>query len=215
MSSLGVRRRFAAVSLALAGSLIALSACSGAEDPDADAAQSPSGSVSPSTSPSPTPTPSATYKPASADGPAENVPLPVMPEEAKVESKEGLIAFARYWYELVNYGYETGDVEPVRAVSGPDCTDCNRYFDVVQRGYRDEDWMAGAMIDFRSVHSDYVLTPDGLYQVLIQFTQEPIEFFGPEGAEYGVDPGSDAPVVQILEARFQDEKWVVAQLSSM
>ncbi|MSR98338.1 hypothetical protein FYJ28_05805 [Arthrobacter sp. BL-252-APC-1A] len=139
----------------------------------------------------------------------------MMPEEAKVESKEGLIAFARYWYELVNYGYETGDVEPVRAVSGPDCTDCNRYFDVVQRGYRDEDWMAGAMIDFRSVHSDYVLTPDGLYQVLIQFTQEPIEFFGPEGAEYGVDPGSDAPVVQILEARFQDEKWVVAQLSSM
>ncbi|WP_268753566.1 DUF6318 family protein [Arthrobacter sp. Edens01] len=215
MSSLGVRRRFAAVSLALAGSLIALSACSGAEDPDADAAQSPSPSVSESVSSSPSPSPSATYKPASADGPAENVPLPVMPEEAKVESKEGLIAFARYWYELVNYGYETGDVEPVRAVSGPDCTDCNRYFDVVQRGYRDEDWMAGAMIDFRSVHSDYVLTPDGLYQVLIQFTQEPIEFFGPEGAEYGVDPGSDAPVVQILEARFQDEKWVVAQLSSM
>lgn len=141
--------------------------------------------------------------------------MPEMPEEAKVESKEGLVAFARYWYELVNYGYETGDVEPVKAISGPDCTDCNRYFDVVKRGYRDEDWIAGAEIDFRSVHSDYVLTPDGLYQVLIQFTQEPIEFYGPEGAEYGVDPGSEAPVVQILEARFQDQNWVVSQLSSM
>ncbi|MEB7504685.1 DUF6318 family protein [Arthrobacter koreensis] len=138
-----------------------------------------------------------------------------MPEEAKVESKEGLIAFARYWYELVNYGYETGDLEPIKAVSGDSCTDCNRYFDVVERGYRDDDWIAGAMIDFRSVHSDYVLTPNNLYQVLIQFTQEPIEFFGPDGEEYGVDPGSEAPVVQILEASFQDKAWTVDQLSSM
>ena len=215
MSRLGVRYRLATVSLAAAGSLVVLSGCSGSDDPGADAAQSPSPSVSESVSPSPSPSPSATYKPASAEGPAENVPLPVMPEEAKVESKEGLIAFARYWYELVNYGYETGDVGPVKAVSGPDCTDCIRYLDVVDRGYRDDDWMAGSMIDFRSVHSDYVLTPDGLYQVLIQFTQEPVEFYGPNGAEYGIDPGSDTPVVQILEARFEDNHWVVAQLSSM
>ncbi|MGW9402628.1 DUF6318 family protein [Arthrobacter sp. NPDC055585] len=213
MSSPGVRRRLAAVSLV--GSLAAISACSGSDDPGADAAQSPSASVAESVSPTPTPSPSATYKPASAEGPAENVPLPVMPEEAKVESKEGLIAFARYWYELVNYGYETGDVGPVKAVSGPDCTDCNRYFGVVDRGYSDDDWMAGSLIDFRSVHSDYVLTPAGLYQVLIQFTQEPVEYYGPGGAEYGIDPGSERPVVQILEARYEKDHWIVEQLSSM
>ena len=138
-----------------------------------------------------------------------------MPEEAKVESKEGLIAFARYWYDLANYGYETGDVEPLKAVSGPECSDCNRYFDVITRGYRGDDWMAGALIDFRSVHSEYVPTAEGRYQVLIQFTQEPIEFHGPDGANYGTDPGSELPVVQILEGRFDSGKWIVEQLSSM
>lgn len=88
-------------------------------------------------------------------------------------------------------------------MTGPDCADCKRYLDVVERGYPDDDWMAGAMIDYRSVDSDYVLTPDGLYQVLIQFTQEPVEFYGPDNAEYGIDPGSSAPVVQIMEARFR------------
>ena len=99
-----VKRRLAVVSLMVAGSLTFLAGCSGS---GADVAQSPSPSVMEAVSP--TPSPSATYKPASAEGPAETVPLPVMPEEAKAESKEGLIAFARHWYELANYGYETGD----------------------------------------------------------------------------------------------------------
>ncbi|WP_255220893.1 DUF6318 family protein [Arthrobacter luteolus] len=194
-----------------------LSGCSGSGDRDADAAETPSVSSSSSSpeAPSPSPSPSAVYKPASAEGPAENVPLPVMPEEAKVESKEGLIAFARHWYDLANYGYETGDVEPVKATSGTSCSGCTRYLSVVERGFSANDWMAGSLIDFRSVHSDYVLTPEGRYQVLIQFTQEPIEFYGPSGESYGTDPGSEMPVVQMLEARFESGKWTVEQLSSM
>ena len=215
MSSLGVRRRFAAVSLALAGSLVALSACSGADDPDADAAQSPSSSVSPSASPTPTPTPSATYKPASAEGPAENVPLPVMPEEAKVESKEGLIAFARYWYELVNYGYETGDVEPVKAFTLDPCRDCSRYLQVVSDGYVDTDWIVGGQITVHGLDSEYVLTDTGRYQVLVQFSQDPLELRGPEGRVYKEHPGSERPVVQLLEARWTDGTWVVEELVSM
>ncbi|GAA1918327.1 hypothetical protein GCM10009688_24260 [Arthrobacter gandavensis] len=206
MSSLGVRRRFAAVSLALAGSLVALSACSGADDPDADAAQSPSSSVSPSASPTPTPTPSATYKPASAEGPAENVPLPVMPEEAKVESKEGLIAFARYWYELINYGYETGDVEPVKAVSGPDCFACQSFYEVVQSGFQDSDWMAGAGIEVQGADSSFARTDEGYVQVLVQLVQEPLEYYGPAGVQ-AIEPGNELPSVQMIEAEFGPSGW--------
>lgn len=211
MSSLGVRRRFAAVSLVLAGSLVALSACSGSDDPDADAAQSPSSSSSPSASPSPTPTPSATYKPASAEGPAENVPLPVMPEEAKVESKEGLIAFARYWYELVNYGYETGDVEPVKAVSGPDCTVCNGLYSTIQKGYENDDWFAGAVVSIDSIGSDYVPVESGSYQALIMFRQEPIEAYGPNGVHYGTT-GEGRPFVQLMEAKYSAGNWMAHEV---
>ncbi|WP_312180502.1 DUF6318 family protein, partial [Arthrobacter sp.] len=163
MFSLDDRRRAASggwLPLAVAGVLV-LAGCSGADDPGADAAESPSASSSPSQSEPPSPSPSAVYKPASAEGPAENVPLPVMPEEAKVESKDGLIAFARYWYDLANYGYETGDVEPLKAVSGPDCTDCTRYLDVVADGFTGSDWISGAKINFQDADSAYVLTPEG------------------------------------------------------
>ena len=42
--------------------------------------------------PTPTaaPTPSASYKPADATGKAQNVPVPVLPDAAKAETKEGL-----------------------------------------------------------------------------------------------------------------------------
>ncbi|MGW9402624.1 DUF6318 family protein [Arthrobacter sp. NPDC055585] len=212
-SSLGVGRRLAAVSLVVAGSLVALSACSGSDDPGADAAQSPSASVSETVSLAPSP--SATYKPASAEGPAENVPLPVMPEEAKVDSKEGLIAFARYWYELVNYGYETGDVQPIKTVSRPECTDCSRYYRVVSDGYDSSDWIVGAHITVLGIDSAYVLTSEGRYQVLVQFKQDAFELQGPDNRIYDHYPGTDRPVVQMLEAHYKGHQWIVDELRSM
>ncbi|MDN3905395.1 DUF6318 family protein [Arthrobacter sp. YD2] len=159
-----------------------------------------------SASATPTPTPSAAYKPASADGPAENVPVPVMPEEAKLESKEGLEAFARYWYELVNYGFETGDVEPIRAISGPDCKVCGTFYKMVGKGFENEDWIVGGKIDVQGVSSDYILTPEGRYQVLIQERQEEITFHGP-GEIYGSYEGTEDSGVQMIEARHTGHEW--------
>ena len=208
MSSLGVRRRFAAVSLAMAGSLSALSACSGADDPGVDAAQSPSPSVSESVSFSPSPSPSATYKPASAEGPAENVPLPVMPEEAKVESKEGLIAFARYWYELVNYGYETGDVEPVRGVSGPDCFACQNFYSGMGDVYGRGGWIQGGDIEIVTLNSEYQLTSEGRYQVLVSVKQRDMTYWD-EAGQADRRPGDEISFLQIMEISFENEGWYI------
>ena len=194
MSRLGVRYRLAAVSLAVAGSVVVLSGCSGS-----DAAQSQSETVSLS------PSPSATYKPASAEGPAENVPLPVMPEEAKVESKEGLIAFARYWYELANYGYETGDVEPLRAVSGPDCFACGSYYSTVDSGYQ-QGWISGGIIEALDFQSTFAETDTGRVQVLTQFVQDPLDIYNPSGHVKTIQ-GNDLPSVQMMEAVHSDGQW--------
>ena len=210
MFSLADRRRAAAVFLSLAG-VVALSACSESPDPGANAAQSPSASASETaSSPAPSPSPSATYKPASAEGPAENVPLPVMPEEAKVESKEGLIAFARHWYELVNYGYETGDPSPLKAVSGDNCAACTSYYSALEQGFAGEDWLAGSLVEITSIGSEYVLTENGDYQVQIMFVQDPIEAYGPAG-HYG-DTGNRNPFVQLMEASFKDGSWTANQV---
>lgn len=161
------------------------------------------------------PLPSATYKPASAKGPAENVPLPDMPAEAKAESKEGLIAFARYWYDLVNYGYESGDLIPIGSQTLGDCRDCSRYEQVITDGYANSDWIFGGQITVWGMDSEYVLTDAGRYQVLVQFSQDRIELRGPNDVLYTEHPGSKHPVVQMLEARWTDAGWVVEELVSL
>ena len=100
--------RMTAIAVVVAAAL-ALSGCNSGGDPNSGGTISPASTATESVSPSasPTPTPTAAYKPADAAGPAQNVPVPVLPEVAKTETKEGLEAFARYWFELLSYGYET------------------------------------------------------------------------------------------------------------
>jgi hypothetical protein len=52
------------------------------------------------------------------------VPVPVLPEAAKANSKEGLEAFATYWYQALSYAYETGDTTIVSQLSGSNCVFC-------------------------------------------------------------------------------------------
>ncbi|UWX97860.1 DUF6318 family protein [Arthrobacter zhaoxinii] len=162
---------------------------------------------------SPTPRPTPRYKPASEKGPAEYVRIPLLPEEAKVASKEGLEAFAQYWYEAANYGYETGVVSLVQVISTPDCETCSNYVKEVEAGFRNDDWMAKSRLDVAETHSDYVLTPEGRYQALVHFRQEKMEFYGPEGLQGEYEPVSS--MVQLFEAVWIEDHWAAANIATM
>ena len=177
-------------------------------------ATAPAPPATPPSIPTPTPTPTPTYKPASAEGPAENVPLPVMPEEAKVESKEGLEAFARYWYDLVNYGYETGDVEPVKQVTGESAFAAASYYSALEDGYAGDDWMGGAEVSVISAISPYVRTPDGRFQVVITFEQESLEYYSSEGAVEVITPSVN-PGKMLIEATYSDGGWRADEVVSL
>lgn len=196
------------LAVAVAGALV-LSGCSGSGDRGADAAETPSVSSSPSSpeASSPSPSPSAVYKPASAEGPAENVPLPVMPEEAKVESKEGLIAFARHWYDLVNYGFETGHTEPVRDISGPDCKICSHFYSGVEDAYSDGGWLEGGSLEVMSITSEFVKTPADRRQVITSIRQHETNYRDSTGEIYYVGDAGEQAFPQILEASYVGEGW--------
>jgi hypothetical protein len=103
--------RFGLIAGVVAGSLL-LAGCSGGAPADpGSASPTAAESASASATPTPTPTPSAVYKPADASGPAQNVPVPVLPDVAKTETKEGLEAFVRFWYGALNYAFETGNTK--------------------------------------------------------------------------------------------------------
>ena len=228
-----VRRGGGLGALGLSAVLV-LGGCSGSDgDPGAEAAEGGSSSAAPSGSASgasasasagasvsespiamPTPPPTAAYKPASAEGPAENVPLPMMPELAKQESKEGLEAFAGYWYALANYGYETGDLGPIRLISGESCVSCNSYLRVVEGGYRGGDWMTGAEITMQDVNSNFVKTEEGYYQAVVMFLQEDLHFHEAEGF-IGSQPGNSSPVVQLIEATYTPGGWFAIHIETL
>ena len=93
--------------------LLALTACGGDPKPD----PSPSVSTSVTSPASATPTP------------------PVMPEEAKADTKAGAIAFVKYYIALINHAQATGDVDALAKVEGPDCKSCAEGRDYLKKIY--------------------------------------------------------------------------------
>jgi len=139
-----------------------------------------------------------------------------MPEEAKVESKEGLIAFARYWYELANYGYQTGDAEPLKAISGPDCFACQNLYPVITEGYSGGGWIAGAKVTVQDADSTFTLTEQGRYQATVQVVQDPLQFFMPGSLEaHRTQSGNDTAAFQLVEGVYSDGTWTAVEVVTL
>lgn len=166
----------------VAAILMSATACSGG---GAEPVASPtSGTQGPSTvsTPSATPTPTPSYKPADATGRARNVPVPVLPEVAKTETKEGLEAFARYWFQLLSYGYETGDTKPLESVTAPACAPCAEARKEMSDWHQDGRWLIGGQITTPAVETTFSIGADGMYKVAVQAHQLPLTYVRADGS---------------------------------
>ena len=188
--------------------ILVLGGCSASAGETSGAAES----AAPSATPTPT---SAAYRPATAEGPAENVPLPVMPDLAKEESKEGLEAFGDYWFSLINYGYETGDATPVREISAPECSICQSFYSDLEEGYVNDDWIQGGKLSVLSSGTEFVKTSKGRYQLLLSVIQEAGANRGPNGKVYAEGPADEASTAQIMEATYDSGRWIVNLVENM
>ncbi|SDS95591.1 hypothetical protein SAMN04489743_1304 [Pseudarthrobacter equi] len=212
MTSRNVRTSFCprsgAAVLVVAGALL-MAGCSGGApaDPGTGSA-TPSQSASPSVSPTPTPTPSAVYKPADASGPAQNVPVPVLPEVAKTETKEGAEAFTKYWFEHLNYAYQTGNVSTVQAMTSPDCEYCNNIINSLTTNYQDGRWLAGGRLTVPAATTTFEKSSDGNYQVVIQVLQDTLTYYQPGGGEFrqATKPSNTG---NVLLVDFAESNWRV------
>jgi len=207
-------RRHAAASALVAVFLLAATACSGggqAPPGAAPGAESPAASASTTPSATPTPTPTASYKPADASGRAQNVPVPVLPEAAKAETKEGLEAFARYWFQLLSYGYETGDLAPLSVVTSNDCNPCGKAKDVINSWNADGKWLVGGKLTTPSVSTDFIIGPDAKYQVVVQAHQSPLTYVRKDGSVARSDAQAD-DTGNLLFISFTDGAWKLVDI---
>ena len=115
----GDRRLRRAVALLAACALLTTAGCDG--DPDQGASTSAGES---SSSPEPS-------SPATPRGPDE----PTLPAEAAGASPKAAKAFVRYYVELLNYAFITGNVTTLRRVSTSDCSGCQDYVEFISDLY--------------------------------------------------------------------------------
>lgn len=199
------------VGASIGGAVLAAVLLSGCGSPDDDAAASPSSTTSAGTSASAEPSPGATpadYVPASLDGPAQNVPKPVMPELGKEESLAGAQAFLDYWSDAMWYAYQTGDTTYARDIISPDCAVCMDQLDLLEEIYESGSWAIGGRESVTIQGSDIVRTADGIYKPVVLGSTEGAKLIenGKITLEVPPDDGSDDP--HLIYMNFREGQWV-------
>jgi hypothetical protein len=140
--------------------------------------------------------------------------VPVLPEVAKTETKEGLEAFARYWYSTLSYAYETGDTKPMDAVSGSACTSCAKVKTEVTEWHAEGRWLAGGKLHVEGVHSDFVESGPAEYQAVVQVYQETIDYYLADSTLKGSLPRKPA-VGDLVVAIFGSEGWTASTVEHL
>lgn len=148
----------------------------------------------------------AVYKPATAQGPAQNVPVPVLPDKAKEFSKEGLEEFARYWYSTLGYLFETGDTDPLLAISAVTCRTCANVSGPIGDWYLGGGWITGGQMTVHSTNSNFYETPEGTYQAILMIQQSAVSYFNKDTTLKQGYPQRIARA-DILVAAFADGSW--------
>ncbi|MEO8221378.1 MAG: DUF6318 family protein [Specibacter sp.] len=192
------------------GGLLVLSACTpappgtGVATPPGSTSSTP-GATTPGTSTA-APTTVPAYKPATAKGPAQNVPVPVLPAKAKEFSKEGLIAFAEYWYSTLGYVYETGNSAPMMAVTEPDCKTCAFINEPLGAWYDEGGWIVGGLMTVYSSTSTFSESSSGSYQVNLMVQQSQVSSYASDAS---LNSKRDPSVAQgdIFVATYANGQW--------
>jgi hypothetical protein len=201
------RVRTSVIAVAAAAALMLAGCNSGGTPTGPDTTSSATESATPS--PTPTPTPAAIYKPADASGRAQNVPVPVLPEVGKTETKEGLEAFVRYWYEALNYAFETGDTESLEDISGPNCVFCTGLKDGVTEAWANGRWISGGKIETPAVTA--TIEPGAEPYAVVQVIQQVIEIRNPDGSLFQA-PTAATNTGSRAAANFGATGWTLTDL---
>ncbi len=203
------------VAAALIAGVLALAGCS--TPPTATPSSSTGAATSApveSTAPPPTTVAPAVYRPATDQGPAENVPVPVLPDKAKEFSKEGLMAFTEYWYSTLGYAFETGDSQPMLDISSPSCEMCETMKETVVPWHEEGRWIVGGQMTVLDTSATFSPTKDGNYQVTALVRQNHLQFYRADKT-ISKDLGQEPSVADVLVAVHDSGRWSAVEIGRL
>ncbi len=212
MTYASVKNSRALKTIALAAcTLLVVAGCAGSPGGDSSNSAAPSSEASKTPSPTPTPTPS--YKPASADGPAENVPVPEMPAVAKEHTEAGFEAFVKYYFELVNYTAESRRIDEIQPYTNRNCNTCQNILRTAEHNRTAESWMVGGDWKLDLVYTNMLKDPQGYIWGQIKFGQDALQNYESKRTKGKSFPVSEDLRWQIV-LKPTDSGWLVVDLGS-
>ncbi|MBW4095308.1 MAG: hypothetical protein HIU81_07990 [Acidobacteria bacterium] len=122
-------------------------------------------------------------------------------------SKAGLEAFATYWYATLSYGFETGDMSPMEAVTDPSCTTCSKVKAGITPWHQEGRWTIGGQMTVNSVQSNFVETPDGTFQAIASVSQGQLDYVRADKS-VAQSLAKTPPISDIIVAKFIEGKWL-------
>ncbi|MUN62996.1 hypothetical protein GMA12_07550 [Kocuria sediminis] len=149
--------------------------------------------------------------PASLDGPAQNVPKPVMPALAREESREGAQAFLDYWSDAMWYAYQTGDTSYARDITSSACEACLAELDELDSVYDDGSWAIGARESLTIEQAELFEAGDGVYKPVVVYVREPGQLVSDAGVQLNApgEPGDKS----VLYMDFAEQGWIYITLA--
>jgi hypothetical protein len=138
----------------------------------------------------------------------------VLPEVAKTETKEGALAFSSYWFNVLSYSYESGDVALFESLAPTPCGACEKVSKVIKDWHSDGRWLVGGKLTTPVLDTTFIKGQDERYQVAVQVHQEPLSYMRADGTIARTDP--QAPDQgNLLILAFRDGAWAVSEVGNI
>jgi hypothetical protein len=133
---------------------------------------------------------------------------------AKTETKEGAEAFTKYWFSVLSYAYETGDVALFESLAPSPCEACQKVTKVIKDWHSEGRWLVGGKLSTPVANTTFIKSQDGGYQVAAQVHQEPLSYMRADGTVARTDP--QAPDQgNLLVLAYEKDAWSVVELGSI
>lgn len=155
------------------------------------------------------------YVPASLEGPARNVPEPVLPALAKEESLEGAQAFLDYWSDAMWYAYQTGDTSYARDITSVSCEVCADELSEVNRVYQGGQWLTGGRQVLELQESTVSRAADGIYKPVVKYRNDHVRLVEKSGVVDRVPPDSKPLEPLLVYLNYAEDKWVYITMAPL
>lgn len=149
------------------------------------------------------------HKAGDANGPARNVPSPIKAEVTDHNTKEGLEEYVRYWFSLLSYGYETGDLIAWSKQASRSCVFCNALRKSIAVSYEKQGWLSGGHLSTGSVEARFKVGSPS-QQVVVQVIQEKITHYKADKTVQDRRPGSNTAAVVL--ATYSQGRWSISDM---